>query len=146
MLPKVRQLDGHLRLAIDNDDHRIVSPLVSVLARLSPAEARETIADAYQRELVDTFWVRLEDVDDCINGGDQAMQAYLSNLQDTAIDDTIEELRTWASFREQEKRQAFHAAKPATVSDGRRVGRNKPCPCGSGKKFKKCCGSRQSLS
>ncbi|MFM4709357.1 SEC-C metal-binding domain-containing protein [Aeromonas caviae] len=21
-----------------------------------------------------------------------------------------------------------------------RVGRNDPCPCGSGKKFKKCCG------
>ena len=24
--------------------------------------------------------------------------------------------------------------------DGRKVGRNEPCPCGSGKKFKKCCG------
>ena len=23
-----------------------------------------------------------------------------------------------------------------------RVGRNDPCPCGSGKKFKKCCGGR----
>jgi uncharacterized protein len=22
-----------------------------------------------------------------------------------------------------------------------KVGRNEPCPCGSGKKFKKCCGS-----
>ena len=24
--------------------------------------------------------------------------------------------------------------------DGPKVGRNEPCPCGSGKKFKKCCG------
>lgn len=24
--------------------------------------------------------------------------------------------------------------------DTRRVGRNEPCPCGSGKKYKKCCG------
>ena len=23
---------------------------------------------------------------------------------------------------------------------GEKVGRNDPCPCGSGKKFKKCCG------
>ncbi|MGB5261359.1 MAG: SEC-C metal-binding domain-containing protein, partial [Gammaproteobacteria bacterium] len=23
----------------------------------------------------------------------------------------------------------------------RKVGRNEPCPCGSGKKFKKCCGA-----
>jgi uncharacterized protein YecA (UPF0149 family) len=22
-----------------------------------------------------------------------------------------------------------------------KIGRNKPCPCGSGKKFKKCCGA-----
>ena len=28
------------------------------------------------------------------------------------------------------------AAKPAA----KRVGRNDPCPCGSGKKYKKCCG------
>jgi preprotein translocase subunit SecA len=26
------------------------------------------------------------------------------------------------------------------VKDGPRVGRNDPCPCGSGKKYKKCCG------
>lgn len=26
------------------------------------------------------------------------------------------------------------------VRVGQKVGRNDPCPCGSGKKFKKCCG------
>ena len=25
-------------------------------------------------------------------------------------------------------------------ADGSKVGRNDPCPCGSGKKYKKCCG------
>lgn len=30
---------------------------------------------------------------------------------------------------------------PTTVvRDGEKVGRNDPCPCGSGKKYKKCCG------
>ena len=24
--------------------------------------------------------------------------------------------------------------------EGRKIGRNEPCPCGSGKKYKKCCG------
>ena len=28
----------------------------------------------------------------------------------------------------------------ATVKVERKAGRNDPCPCGSGKKFKKCCG------
>ncbi|MFP4456448.1 MAG: preprotein translocase subunit SecA [Clostridia bacterium] len=31
-------------------------------------------------------------------------------------------------------------AKPKTVVNKEKVGRNDPCPCGSGKKYKKCCG------
>jgi preprotein translocase subunit SecA len=27
-----------------------------------------------------------------------------------------------------------------TARHGRKIGRNDPCPCGSGKKYKKCCG------
>jgi len=29
---------------------------------------------------------------------------------------------------------------PPFVRDGRKIGRNEPCPCGSGKKFKQCHG------
>jgi preprotein translocase subunit SecA len=29
---------------------------------------------------------------------------------------------------------------PKPVRAGAKVGRNDPCPCGSGKKYKKCCG------
>jgi len=33
-------------------------------------------------------------------------------------------------------------AKPAPVRrEGRKIGRNEPCPCGSGKKYKRCCGA-----
>ena len=31
------------------------------------------------------------------------------------------------------------APQPVTKSDAQRVGRNDDCPCGSGKKYKKCC-------
>lgn len=30
---------------------------------------------------------------------------------------------------------------PRTVRNGPKIGRNDPCPCGSGKKYKKCCGA-----
>lgn len=33
------------------------------------------------------------------------------------------------------------ASGPMPVERGPKVGRNEPCPCGSGKKFKKCCGA-----
>ena len=27
------------------------------------------------------------------------------------------------------------------IKSGKKIGRNEPCPCGSGKKFKHCCGA-----
>jgi preprotein translocase subunit SecA len=33
------------------------------------------------------------------------------------------------------------SAPKAQVIKGAKVGRNDPCPCGSGKKYKKCCGA-----
>ncbi|WP_240905652.1 SEC-C metal-binding domain-containing protein [Thiorhodococcus mannitoliphagus] len=48
----------------------------------------------------------------------------------------------WACFREDDRKAAKPApaiAKGAQVKAAK-VGRNDPCPCGSGKKFKKCCG------
>jgi preprotein translocase subunit SecA len=33
--------------------------------------------------------------------------------------------------------------KPQQRQAGDKVGRNDPCPCGSGKKYKKCCGSEE---
>ena len=36
---------------------------------------------------------------------------------------------------------SYGAMTPTTVvREGRKIGRNEPCPCGSGKKYKNCCG------
>ena len=42
----------------------------------------------------------------------------------------------------QEKQDEIAKAykKSKTVVKENKVGRNEPCPCGSGKKYKKCCG------
>ena len=32
------------------------------------------------------------------------------------------------------------SSRPQAKAGGRKVGRNEPCPCGSGKKYKHCCG------
>ena len=36
--------------------------------------------------------------------------------------------------------QKIASAKKTVVGGGGKVGRNDPCPCGSGKKYKNCCG------
>ncbi len=40
------------------------------------------------------------------------------------------------------QQEAAQPAKAKTVRKGKKVGRNDPCPCGSGKKYKKCCGAK----
>jgi uncharacterized protein len=45
-----------------------------------------------------------------------------------------------SSQDKKQSQQSKQSIKPALVlSEHRQIGRNDPCPCGSGKKFKKCC-------
>jgi hypothetical protein len=72
------------------------------------------------------------------------------------VTDAISEMEHWACFHSEDSRPiepvepevprpppspappAYVAPKP--LVRGPKVGRNDPCPCGSGKKYKKCCG------
>jgi preprotein translocase subunit SecA len=45
-----------------------------------------------------------------------------------------------AALREPDRAEPSRESKPQPVTVGVKVGRNDPCPCGSGKKYKKCCG------
>jgi len=73
------------------------------------------------------------------------------------IADVASEISWWACFEDDRKKvkplpppvkqpplaraQQWQAlARPSPHLEPRKVGRNEPCPCGSGKKFKKCCG------
>ncbi len=73
-----------------------------------------------------------------------------------AIREDTARLMLTAQLRQQEVPQHEAVAKPiATSSDGtdaprtvrkkesEKIGRNDPCPCGSGKKYKKCCGKSE---
>lgn len=54
----------------------------------------------------------------------------------------VEKLRELVNKRkkEQEDRERLlNAPKQPFIREEPRVGRNDPCPCGSGKKYKKCC-------
>lgn len=56
--------------------------------------------------------------------------------------DYLYTLPQWETLLPEEKRMEIVKAykKSKTVVKGEKIGRNDPCPCGSGKKYKKCCG------
>lgn len=73
--------------------------------------------------------------------GEQARQTYekfhsteLENIQ-KAIAPNVQEIHAYWLARRQDDAPA---SSPVRRSEPR-IGRNDPCPCGSGKKFKKCC-------
>ena len=79
------------------------------------------------------------------------LDAYLRHLDQTAVVVSAYEQRCaleagLAAFEQAVASGSAHAegiavtGKPKTVVHrADKVGRNDPCPCGSGKKFKKCC-------
>ncbi len=56
--------------------------------------------------------------------------------------DWLYELPMWDEIFDAETKKALYLEqkKSGTVIVGRKTGRNEPCPCGSGKKYKHCCG------
>ena len=56
--------------------------------------------------------------------------------------DWLYELPQWKEIFSEEELKALYKEQrdSGTVRKPKKIGRNDPCPCGSGKKYKKCCG------
>jgi hypothetical protein len=121
--------------------------LVSYTADLYPLELIDDIERAYQEGLVDPGYVDLDEIKrDVALGKDRVLARLADDPHHTLVEDTVQEMQWWACFRDDDQARMeipaqtliqpppFHRPSPKT-------GRNDPCPCGSGKKYKKCCGA-----
>lgn len=68
-------------------------------------------------------------------------EKLLFNMHDAKAD-WLYELDEWDDIFSKEKQEEIATAykKSKTIVKEPKIGRNDPCPCGSGKKYKKCCG------
>ena len=69
------------------------------------------------------------------------------NLYKNMVDakaDWLYELPQWNKIFDEDKRKELYREqkRSGTIVKGHKVGRNDPCPCGSGKKYKFCCGRK----
>ena len=83
--------------------------------------------------------------------GHQLFQEMIQRIKEETVrllyhiqiqhEDQVQDLK-----REQEEQPMFYgpgdggSSRPAAARKDKKVGRNDPCPCGSGRKYKKCCG------
>jgi len=100
---------------------------------LYPEEVLQDIKRAYDDGLVDEGFIDFESVEEQLAlGKEKTLENLKGDRRNRFIMDTIGEMEWWACF-DAPKRHSADSRK-------RKVGRNDPCPCGSGKKYKRCCG------
>jgi SEC-C motif-containing protein len=113
-------------------------------ASLHPDHRHDHDAAATRRWAEKSEWLGLQIVDLEAGGpGDEAgVVEFIATFKDK---DLVRRHHERSEFKKQDGSWFFVDGKvvpPKTqVKQTPKVGRNDPCPCGSGKKYKKCCGS-----
>ncbi|MDL2321277.1 DUF1186 domain-containing protein [Desulfosarcina sp. OttesenSCG-928-B08] len=132
--------------------------VINNLVDLYPEEAYPDIADAVKRGIVDPNEIDMAWVDSCLSE-EKEVALFRLKLRDLYVGDAAEELeaslRLGKMFDEagdgdddyEDDEPDLPLSRWGEPDESRRpvsvkkIGRNEPCPCGSGKKYKKCCGA-----
>jgi len=120
-------LDGHWK------DHLLAMDQLKEGIGLRGYGQRDPLVE-YKKESFTTF-------QDMMNTIDEDSLRYLYLLQPVEEQERVQELERKQRKQEMTLRSGGEAEPQASkpIIRGPKVGRNEPCPCGSGKKYKKCC-------
>ena len=130
----------------------------AAIALLGLASMSGLVRKAFARGLIDPVFTNYDHFREDLGRtlADPEGMAGLRYDKIGPLDDAIAELAGWYAFSDAAKQnRARHIAREAAgvqprppeapaINPFKGVGRNGPCPCGSGKKFKKCCLPRAS--
>jgi len=120
---------------------------LDAVAWLGLTELKPLVQQAFSRGSIHPGWLSFEDFEKELEHALAHPEAepLCPDGDLTLFGETIAEMSDWACFKPKAPSIA-QSGRRLPVSFGtphreplRNVGRNDPCPCGSGKKFKKCC-------
>ncbi len=136
----------------------VLTEIVYLASKTYLSELLTLIQSLYGADKVDEYEWSLSDVQKDFSRSEKTTTACLRNdFHYKKITDTIKELESWSCFHNDDgsfrgtplesknaEREDPGASWIGTETYRRtapKIGRNEPCPCGSGKKYKKCCGA-----
>ena len=104
---------------------------------------RGTVKELAEKFDVDVMTIEEMEEDTVVNLGFDTEMLY-KNMVDAKAD-WLYNLPQWDEIFTEEKKKELYVEqkKSGTVVKGPKIGRNDPCPCGSGKKYKHCCGKNK---
>lgn len=136
-------LDGGLK----DRNTEVITSIVCYATDLHPKECFESIKRCFAKGEVCTSVIRLKDIEEELK---QEKGIVISrnkiNEHNKFITDAIDSMSWWACFKDDSEISAFNYEEDIKYMEKLnklekiKVGRNDPCPCESGKKYKKCCG------
>ena len=144
-------LDYFRRLAdglLERKPHHIWSALAAACVNIRAGEMIPLMGDAYRDGLIELDYLSHKEFRDYIQRPlPRGTMVEILHRPSPLIENTVEEMSGWHCFHVPANRRPNPMVtvpdrwreSPAKVASGPKVGRNAPCPCGSGKKFKKCC-------
>lgn len=97
--------------------------------------------DGINDSLVNPNPIETMDENTVVNLGYDREKLYYNMVEARA--DWLYELPMWNDLLPEDTRKRLYKEQKLSttvVHEGPKIGRNDPCPCGSGKKYKKCCG------
>jgi hypothetical protein len=132
------------REALEREYSHVWNNLASSAADIEALRAFSELRRAYDEGLIDPGFMPASTLDEMEAGPHgKWIEHYCESRP--PISDVAEETSWWQCFSKSDR-----AAQLAEVAQehsnqqsvrNQKTGRNEPCPCGSGKKFKKCCGA-----
>ena len=146
---------------IDVIENKVITEYENKIKEL-PDEIRNEFEKAISLQVIDRYWMEHINTMDHLResvslrgyANEDPLQAYVREgfqMFDAMLDSISKDITLYllkAEIRQNlEVKQvkgrtndSKDASPKKTVKNGKKVGRNDPCPCGSGKKYKQCCG------
>ncbi len=119
-----------------------INSLEYLKSTLIPEKLSEHDDDAIRSWAENSEWLGLT-IMDTRKGTEDDDEGEVSFAAKFKQKNMIQEHREHSTFRKQDGKWYYvegYMLPPVTVRNETKIGRNEPCPCGSGKKYKKCCG------
>ena len=145
-----RYLSSALETLRPQEEHHVWVAWVEAVAHLGLTGLKGRVRNAFDLGWVPPLSIEFGEFEEIVDAASRAddLVAFVGTERLVPFSDTIAALSNWYAFSEEylrtkeeaEREPALPIQPTLTVTNPMRsVGRNDPCPCGSGKKFKKCC-------
>jgi hypothetical protein len=167
-MPRQEAVDYYRELfhgKLRRENSQVWNALACAVADLPAPELLEELRQAYEDGLVDYDYADLADLERKALVPFEKKDAWKREKLSELVSDAVSEMSWWAAFAaddgpeepelpeepivpalpplpielEEPEETAPYTDPGPGIRRGPKIGRNDPCPCGSGKKYKKCC-------